>query len=106
MMRSSEKRTLSHSASSQRDSVLRVGGKQLRIQSPFTTALSNESDTLSEVQTFPSESAASLVSGPVSTLSQSVFHDQSMTDMATMMRQLFSEHKAEVKHTIESTISL
>ena len=29
-----------------------------------------------------------------------------MTDMTTMMRQLFSEHKAEVKHTIESTIAL
>ena len=29
-----------------------------------------------------------------------------MTDMTIMMRQLFSEHKAEKKHTIESTIVL
>ena len=30
---------------------------------------------------------------------------QSMTEIEAMMRQLFSEHKAEMKHTIESIIT-
>ena len=81
-----EKRAVSHSTSPQRDSALRVGGKQLRTQSPFTTALFNESDALSEVQTFPSIIAATVMS---STISISDDDPTSVAGITNIMKRFF-----------------
>ena len=61
--------------------------KQLRIPSLFATAILNESDTLPELQIFPSMLAAIIVSGSAST--SDVDGPESVSGIAKMMKRLF-----------------
>ena len=119
----SEKRALSQPASPVRDDILRLGGKQSRIQtSPFSTPLQSQYtsvETLPQMQSFPSASDSSThfvhggslastglalgvhdgVQPPkVGSLTVYASDGQSIFGMEAMIRQLFSEHKAEMNH--------
>ena len=106
----SEKRALSQPASPVRDGILRLDGNQSRIQkSHFSTPLQSQYasvETLPQIQSFPStsDSSSHFVHGgsltstglalgvhdgvqslKVGSSAASVFHDQSMTDMTTVI---------------------